>query len=114
MDELRPPEAQLLAGTRPGEDDWGSDPDEVMLHLASGTQTVPSCAGDQRRFYTGVIDRLRNDGPGPGTTIEALAVMAVIEAGSISARTAAAALPQLTEDERAAWASAAGRSADPC
>ena len=96
-------EPQLLAGMTPGAAEWGHDPDPLHVFTADGTHTIPASPGDQRGFYAGVVAALRDGGPGPVRPIEALAVMAVVEAGVVSARDGVAAPLPLTEAERAAW-----------
>ena len=74
-------EAQLLAGMTPGAPGWGEDDDPLVLHDGEGSRAVPWVAGDQRAFYRGVVDAIRGVGANPVPPGEALAVMAVIEAG---------------------------------
>ena len=74
-------EAQLLAGMTPGAPGWGEDDDPLVLHDGEASRAVPLVAGDQRAFYRGVADALRAVGANPVAPAEALAVMAVIEAG---------------------------------
>ena len=64
-------------------------------------ETVP--AGDQRRFYAGVRDALRGICPNPVPPIQALAVMAVVEAGILSSREGRRMALSLTQAERAAY-----------
>jgi predicted dehydrogenase len=96
-------EPQLLGGMRPGDEGWGTDSDALMVYEADGDRAILSTAGDQRRFYDLVAQSLHGDGPGPVRPVEALAVMAVIEAGLVSARDGIAAPLSLTEEERRAW-----------
>ena len=96
-------ERQILAGMRPGEDGWGTDADALIVHGADSERSVPATPGDQRRFYKLVAEALQGNGPGPIRPIEALAVMAVIEAGVTSARDGVAAPLPLTDKERATW-----------
>ena len=96
-------EAQLLAGMQPGEDGWGADSDALTVFDAQGERSVLATPGDQRRFYELVAEALQGKGTGPVRPIEALAVMAVIEAGIVSARDGLAAPLPLTDEERAAW-----------
>jgi predicted dehydrogenase len=96
-------ELQLLAGMRPGEDGWGTDTDALTVYGADEERSVPATPGDQRRFYDLVAEALQGKGPGPVRPIEALAVMAVIEAGVMSAHDGIAAPLPLTDEERAAW-----------
>jgi predicted dehydrogenase len=106
-------EAQLIAGMRPGQHGWGSDADPLIIYSAGGEQSIPSTLGDQRRFYDLVGEALRGDGFGPVRPIEALAVMAVIEAGVVSARDGVAMPLSLTDDELKAWGSASSSALSP-
>ncbi|CAN5175169.1 oxidoreductase [soil metagenome] len=96
-------ETQLIAGMRPGDHGWGSDADPLAIYGAGGERSVPATPGDQRRFYELVAEALKDDGPGPIRPIEALAVMAVIEAGVVSARDGVSVPLALSNEERAAW-----------
>jgi predicted dehydrogenase len=98
-------EAQLLAGIRPGDPTWGHDPDPLLLHDGSGQATpLPAPAGDQREIYMQVAAAMRGEAPNPVPPLQALAVMAVIEAAADSAREGRTVQLDLTEAERAAWA----------
>ena len=97
-------EAQLLAGQRPGTPGWGDDPDPLIVIDGEGRETRQSPApGDQRAYYAGLRDALRGEAPMPVRAIEALATMAVIEAGFASQRESRAVHLALTASERAAW-----------
>ncbi|MFC3444415.1 oxidoreductase [Sphingobium rhizovicinum] len=85
---IDPQEAQLIAGLRPGDADWGVDPDLVEHHDGHGQVTqYPAIAGCQERFYAQVADAVRMGGPLPVSTSDAVATQEVIEAAWISART---------------------------
>ncbi len=99
-----PQEAQLLAGMRPGDPGWGVDDDPLRLFGGDGAprdSAVPR--GDQRAFYAGLGDAVRTGTPAPVTDAQALAVMAVLDAGIASARSGRAAVPALDEEERRAF-----------
>lgn len=96
-------EQQLLAGTTPGADGWGKDPDPVIVHDGSSERAIIALAGDQRVFYAGLVDALHGRAPNPVPPAQAIAVMACIEATAESARTRRAVAPALTDDERAAY-----------
>lgn len=102
-------EAQMLAGMKPGAPGWGTD-DDAPVHIdgEGTTRALPAVAGDQRRFYVGLRDSIRHGAPNPVPPVEALAVMAVLEAGFASARQGRALPPPLTDAEAAAYA--AGRA----
>ena len=100
-------EAQLLAGMRPGDPGWGVDDDPLQLFSGAGpAETVASAAGDQRRFYAGLRDAIHAGTPAPVTDAQALAVMAVLEAGIASSRNGCTAALLLTDEERDAFARA--------
>jgi len=89
-----PQEAQLLAGTRPGDAGWGMDTDDLQVFGGDGTveyRSVPR--GDQARYYAGIRDALRGCGDNPVTPAQAVAVMAVLEAAVVSARENRAVVP---------------------
>jgi predicted dehydrogenase len=94
-------EAQLLAGAKPGDDGWGMDDDPLRLFDAQGVATDrPAACGDQRRYYAGIAAALRGEGGNPVLPVQALAVMAVVEAAIIAAATGRATVPDLTTAER--------------
>lgn len=74
-------EAQLLAGMVPGAPGWGEDDDPLVLHTGEASRALPLVAGDQRGFYRGLAAAIRGGAPNPVLVAEALATMAVIEAG---------------------------------
>ena len=80
-------ETQLLAGIVPGAPEWGIEHDPLRRLAGDGTrEDLPVPAGDQRQFYLQLRDALRNGGEPPVTPAQALAGMAVLEAGLRSAR----------------------------
>ena len=94
-------EVQLLAGAKPGDDGWGMDDDPLRLFDAQGVATDrPAACGDQRRYYAGIAAALRGEGGNPVPPVQALAVMAVVEAAVIAAATGRATVPDLTTAER--------------
>ncbi len=98
-------EQQLLTGLSPGAIGWGIDPDPLTVHERNGlTRTIPTLAGDQRLFYSGVVNALHGLAPNPVTPAQSLAVMACIEAAAKSAQTHKSVELQLDPEERAAWA----------
>lgn len=79
-------EAQLIAGARPGDEEWGDDPDALAWHTADGdVRLLPAVRGDQSRFYAGVAAALRGKSGNPVPPQDALDVMAVLEAAAMSA-----------------------------
>lgn len=94
-------EAQLLAGMKPGEAGWGEDDDALLLYPGDAPmETIPSPRGDQRLYYIGIRDAIRGVAPSPVTDAQALAVMAVLEAGTESARSGCAVELPLDDEER--------------
>jgi predicted dehydrogenase len=100
-------EDQLRSGMMPGTGDWGADPDDAVLYAGatSATRTVKAARGDQRGYYVALRDALCGDGPNPVTADQGATVMAVIEVAIRSAQDGSRLVPNLTDDERAAWQS---------
>lgn len=97
-------EAQLIEGIRPGNAEWGADPDPLILYDAEGMgRTIAATPGDQSSYYRTILAAVRDgaDNPVPGGP--ALAVMAVLEACVRSAQTGAATELDLSDGERASW-----------
>jgi predicted dehydrogenase len=100
-------EAQLLAGLTPGAAGWGDDADPLtVIDVHGDARALPVAAGDQRRYYAALRDAVAGESPWPVTPIEALAVMAVIDAGFASQREGRALPLPLTDAERTAFAAA--------
>jgi predicted dehydrogenase len=97
-------EAQLLAGMKPGSAGWGTDLDDMLFYDGSGAERrITAASGDQRRYYIGIDAALRNLGQNPVPPLQAIAVVAVIEAAALSARSGKSVELDLTQEERAAW-----------
>lgn len=93
-------EAQLLAGIVPGSVTWGEDDDDMVLFDASGEpHPVKTPKGDQRQYYINVRDALFGKMDNPVHPVEALAVMAVLEAAVKSSETGSTETLELTADE---------------
>jgi len=100
-------EAQLLNGVAPGSDAWGVDDDPLVVIDGEGVaRSEPAEPGDQTRYYAGVRDAILGVAPNPVTPIEALALMAVIEAAAQSAREGRVVALPLSDNERSAYAEA--------
>ena len=98
-----PQEAQLLAGMKPHAQGWGVDTDDVVRYDGSGGERlIRASPGDQSQYYAGIYAALRGTGPNPVPPLQALAVVAVIEAAMLSAQSGRAVEPDLTDDERSA------------
>lgn len=108
-------EAQMLAGVLPGSDAWGDDPDDMLLYDAAGEATrLPTPVGDQRRYYAALRDAVTGYGGNPVTPLQAVTVMAVLEAAIESAASGRAVDLALSREERAAWdAGASAHSSTP-
>lgn len=85
---LDPQEDALKAGLRPGAGaDWGRDAQAATLSVTGADgETLASRpwalqAGDYPRYYAGVRDAIRGDGPNPVPAAQAIEVMALIELG---------------------------------
>lgn len=108
-------EAQLLSGMQPGSDSWGDDPDDMLLYAATGeAKRLPTPAGDQRRYYAALRDAVTGYGGNPVTPLQAVTVMAVLEAAIGSAASGRAVDLALSKEERIAWdAGASAHSSTP-
>ncbi|MFX2607402.1 oxidoreductase [Enterobacter mori] len=94
-------EAQLLAGVIPGSESWGEDSDDMVLFDAAGDATrLKTPKGDQRQYYINVRDALTGTIGNPVHPVEALAVMAVLEAAVKSSETGSTQTLELTAEER--------------
>jgi predicted dehydrogenase len=98
-------EDQLKAGVLPGAKEWGLDPDDaIMYEGASGeTRAIRSARGDQRGYYVALREALLGRARNPVTPEQGATVMAVIEAALRSDAEGRRVVPELTEEERAAW-----------
>ncbi|QWP75699.1 oxidoreductase [Lysobacter sp. K5869] len=97
-------EAQLLAGMKPGAPGWGEDDDELRWFGADAQERWPTPVGDQRNYYAQVRDAVAGRGANPVSPLQAVALMAVLEAAEASAAQGRALAPALSEEERAAFA----------
>lgn len=89
-------EQQLIAGVRPGDPHWGTDPDPLQWRCDDGpTQTRTALSGDQSRFYVELADAIAGNGPNPVEPDEAIRVMAVMEAAVRSAAEGRAVSPRV-------------------
>ena len=91
-----PQEQQLIAGLRPGDRQWGMDPDPLQWRRGDGpTETRTAIPGDQSRFYVELAEAIVGQGPNPVPPTEAIRVMAVMEAAMLSATDGRAVAPEL-------------------
>lgn len=97
-------EAQLLSGMRPGDSAWGDDPDPVIIYGPDGdVRSLQTQAGDQRAYYRGIVAALSDHAYNLVAPIEALAVMAVVEAAAHSAQNGSSLEIQMSDNERQRW-----------
>jgi predicted dehydrogenase len=98
-------ESQLLSGMLPGTNGWGVDLDRMQIWNSAGEcRGMPTPAGDHRRYYVAIRDALHGTAPNAVPPIQALAVMAVLEAAITSAVDGNRADIPLTDEERTAFA----------
>jgi len=99
-------EDQLRAGVLPGSKDWGLDPDDAVLYEGSTgeTRALKAAPGDQRGYYVALREALLGRVRNPVPPEQGATVMAIIEAGLRSEKDGCRVVPELTEEERAAWA----------
>ena len=98
-------EDQLISGIKPGAPEWGVDADNVILfdaNLIPSPQPTPK--GDQRQYYFAIRDILRGLRQNPVTPLQAIAVMAVIDAAYASAKEGSTVVLPLTSTEKEEWA----------
>jgi predicted dehydrogenase len=98
-------EDQLKAGVLPGAKEWGLDPDDATMYEgASGeTRAIRSARGDQRGYYVARREALLGRARNPVPPEQGATVMAIIEAALRSDAEGRRVVPELTEEERAAW-----------
>jgi predicted dehydrogenase len=101
-------EEQLLAGMLPNEPGFGVDPDPgILFDGATGEQrAIPVPVGDQRPYYEGVRDAIRQAKPAPIPGEHGVAVMAVLEASFESGSRGCPVPIPLTPEEQSRWAQA--------
>lgn len=89
-------EQQLIAGMRPGDPQWGVDPDPLQWRCDDGpAQTRTAMVGDQSRFYVELADAVANNAPNPVPPDQAIRVMAVMDAAMRSAMDGCTVAPQV-------------------
>jgi predicted dehydrogenase len=96
-----PQEAQLLAGMKPHGEGWGVDDDDLLFYDGDGGERhIPAQRGDQSTYYAAIQCALRGSGPNPVPPLQAIAVVAVVEAAASAARSGQSVVPDLTAGER--------------
>jgi predicted dehydrogenase len=98
-------EDQLRAGILPGARDWGLDPDDALMYEGASGEMRPirSARGDQRGYYVALREALLGRARNPVPPEQGATVMAIIESALRSDAEGRRVVPELTEDERAAW-----------
>jgi predicted dehydrogenase len=98
-------EDQLRAGMLPDSEDWGIDPDNPMLYegATGNSRALEPARGDQRGYYVALREALRHRSPNPVSPEQGAAVMAIIEAALRSDAEGRRVVPDLADEERAAW-----------
>ena len=97
-------ESQLLGGMLPGAAGWGDDPD--ALEVFDGDvppRGIAPPAGDYRQYYAAIGEAIAGRAPNPVPPIQALAVMAVLEAAIASNRERREVELPLADAECAQW-----------
>ena len=93
-------EKQLIAGVLPGSETWGEDGDDLVVFDAhQQTTQIQTPRGDQSQFYLQIRDALSHEKANPVSPVQAIAVMAVLEAAVRSSDTGRVQKVELTEDE---------------
>ena len=93
-------ESQLVAGILPGSESWGEDGDDLVVFDAhQQTTRIQTPRGDQRQYYLQICDALSQGKANPVSPVQAIAVMAVLEAAVRSSETGRVQKVELTEDE---------------
>lgn len=93
-------ESQLLAGILPGSESWGKDSDDLVIYNADQQSIrIPTPQGDQRQYYFQICEALSHGKVNPVSPVQAIAVMAVLEAAVQSSDTGRVQKVGLTEDE---------------
>jgi predicted dehydrogenase len=98
-------EDQLRAGVLPGSSDWGFDPNDAMLYegATDDARALKAARGDQRGYYVALRGALLGRAPNPVPPEQGATVMTVIEAALRSEQDGRKVVPELTQEERAAW-----------
>ena len=101
-------EDQLRAGMLPGTPGWGMDPDDAVLYngATGDARALKAARGDQRGYYVALREALLGRAPNPVSPEQGATVMAVIEAAIRSEKDGRRVTPELTKEERGAYASA--------
>lgn len=97
-------ENQLSAGLTPEDAQWGEDNDPVVYYAPETDPVIiNSLKGDQSQYYHGIYKALSQQGENPVSSLQALAVMAVMEAAVVASDSGQTQQLPLTTEELAAW-----------
>ena len=98
-------EDQLKAGVLPGSPEWGLDQDDAVLYegASGGSSGLKAARGDQRGYYVALREALLGRAPNPVPPRQGATVMAIIEAALRAEKEGRRVVPEVTEEERAAW-----------
>ncbi len=101
-----PQEDQLKAGIVPGSATWGLDQDDAVLYDGgkSDVRELKAVRGDQRGYYFALREALHGRALNPVPPEQGATVMAIIETALRSDNEGCRVVPELTKEERAAWA----------
>jgi predicted dehydrogenase len=99
-------EDQLRAGMLPGSPGWGMDPDDAVLYNGptGDSRALKAERGDQRGYYVALREALLGRAPNPVPPEQGATVMAIIEGALRAAEDGCRVTPDVTREERAAWA----------
>jgi predicted dehydrogenase len=99
-------EDQLRAGMLPGSPGWGMDPDDAVLYngATGDSRALKAERGDQRGYYVALREALLGRAPNPVPPEQGAKVMAIIEGALRAAEDGCRVTPDVTREERAAWA----------
>jgi predicted dehydrogenase len=99
-------EDQLRAGMLPGSPGWGMDPDDAVLYngATGDSRALKAERGDQRGYYVALREALLGRAPNPVPPEQGATVMAIIEGALRAAEDGCRVTPDVTREERAAWA----------
>jgi predicted dehydrogenase len=82
------------------------DPDDAVLcdGVTGNPRTIKAARGDQRGYYVALREALAGRAPNPVPPEQGATVMAIIEAAIRSDEEGCRVTPDVTKEERAAWA----------
>jgi len=85
---IDPQEEALIAGGTPGSPGWGEEPESAWGKVGAGDDVRPlrSEPGNYLEFYRGVAAAIRNGTEPPVTTEQGIAMMELLDAARLSAR----------------------------